>query len=157
MKLLKEKGEHEISEKGEHEIRITLIKVKARSIEVEVNLDAEKERKLKFQVSFFDAPLTDNTLLPDGHRFTITLKETNMKVNPHEATLNVIEFPAHYVTTVFFVNAVSLSPNHLIRHHESDTHQVWYEVISAFIYRIGIKPNETLHFLFLILIILCLI
>jgi len=94
-----EEGKYEQGEKGEHEIRITLIKVKARSIEVEVNLDAEKERKLKFQVSFFDAPLTDNTLLPDGHRFTITLKETNMKVNPHEATLNVIEFPAHYVTT----------------------------------------------------------
>ena len=58
-----------------------------------------ESRKRKFEVSYFDTPLTDNILLPDKHRFAITLKETNMKADPHEATLNVFEFPADYVTT----------------------------------------------------------
>ncbi len=95
-----EHGEnHTLSNEGEHEISIKLIKVKAHAIEVEVIIDAEKGRKREFEVSYFDEPLTDNTLLPDRHRFAITLKETNMKVDPHEATLSVFEFPADYVTT----------------------------------------------------------
>ena len=87
------------SNEGGHEIYVKLMKVTAYAIEVEVIIDTEKARKLKFEVSFFDAPLTDNTLLPDKHRFAITLKETNMKVHPHEATFSVFEFPADYVTT----------------------------------------------------------
>ncbi len=97
-----EDGEnHKHSNEGGHEIVITLIKVKAHTVdvEVEVMIDAEKARRMEFGVSFFDAPLTDNTLLPDRHRFAITLKETNMKADPHEATLSVFEFPADYVTT----------------------------------------------------------
>lgn len=95
-----EQGEnHTHSNEHGHEIHIKLKKVTTHAIEVEVIIDAEKARKLEFEVSFFDAPLTDNTLLPDRHRFAITLKETNMKVQPHEATLNVFEFPADYVTT----------------------------------------------------------
>ena len=78
-----------------------MIEVKAYAVEIEVIIDAKKpdSRKLEFEVSYFDAPLTDNTLLPDKDRFAITLKETNTKVHPHEATLNVFEFPAGYVTT----------------------------------------------------------
>ena len=93
-----ENGEnHTDGNEGGHVISIKLINVKALSIEIEVMIDEDTERKLKFEVSFFDAPLTDNTLLPDKHRFAITLKETNMKTQ--EATLNVFEFPADYVTT----------------------------------------------------------
>ncbi len=102
-----EQGNHEHGENNKrgddqpHDIIIKLIKVKEHAVEIEVIIDAEKpdSMKLEFEVSFFDAPLTDNTLLPDKHRFAITLKETNMSVQPYEATLSVFEFPADYVTT----------------------------------------------------------
>lgn len=98
-------GNHENGENrthsngGGHVISIKLLKVKALSIKIEVIIDDDTDRKLEFEVSFFDAPLTDNTLLPDKHRFAVTLKETNMKAQPYEATLSVFEFPADYVTT----------------------------------------------------------
>ncbi len=83
-----------------------MLQVEVHAIKVEVTIDAEKAkdqgetaRKLTFKVSFFDAPLTDNTLLPDRHRFAITLKDTDMTVYPYEATFSVFEFPADYVTT----------------------------------------------------------
>lgn len=100
-----EKGNHENgenhthrNEKG-HVIAIKLIKVKEIAIEIEVIIDNDKARMLEYKVSFFDAPLTDNTLLPDKHRFAVTLKETNMEAHPREATLSVFEFPADYITT----------------------------------------------------------
>ena len=59
----------------------------------------EDEPSDTFKVSYYDAPLTDNILLRDGHRFAITLKKTNTIDHPLTATLNVFEFPADYVTT----------------------------------------------------------
>ena len=102
-----DKGNHEQGENHKHgtgqghEIKIKLIEIREHVIEIEVIIDAGKinSRKLEFEVSFFDAPFTDNTLLPDKHRFAITLKKTNTKVHPHEATISVFEFPADYVTT----------------------------------------------------------
>lgn len=93
--------EHEHSQEGVHEINIKLIKVRAHAVEVELTIEPgnPESRKRKFEVSYFDAPLTDNILLPDRHRFAITLKETNMKARPRKATLNMFEFPAGYVTT----------------------------------------------------------
>ena len=93
--------EQEHSDENEHKIKIKLIKVRARSVEVQVtiNHEAAEARVIQFDVSYFDAPLTDNTLLPDKHRFSITLKETNIIEYPHKATLNVFEFPADFVTT----------------------------------------------------------
>lgn len=91
-------GEHVI-----HGISIKLMKVEKHNVRVKVKVifDVEKPDsvllKREFNVSYYDAPLTDNTLLPDKHRFAITLKETNMKTQ--EATLNVFEFPADFVTT----------------------------------------------------------
>ena len=94
---------HEHSEEPEnsHKIKIKLIKVRARSVEVQVtiNHDTAEARTIQFDVSYFDAPLTDNTLLPDKHRFAITLKDTNINKHPYKATLNVFEFPADFVTT----------------------------------------------------------
>ena len=102
-----EKGNHKHGENNEHgtdkphDIYIKLIKVKEHAVKIEVIIDAGKpdSMKLEFEVSFFDAPLTDNTLLRDKHRFAVTLKETNMKAQPYEATFSVFEFPADYVTT----------------------------------------------------------
>ena len=78
-----------------------MLKVEEHAIKVNVIIDAEKEQEmeLEFKVSFYDAPFTDNTLLPDKHRFAITLKKTNMESDPPEATFHVFEFPADYVTT----------------------------------------------------------
>jgi len=93
--------EQEHSDENEHKIKIKLIKVEARVVEVQVTIDPEsaESKPLGFDVSYFDAPLTDNTLLPDKHRFSITLKETNIIEYPYKATLNVFEFPADFVTT----------------------------------------------------------
>ena len=84
-----------------HRIHIELSEVREHAVDLEVTLYSEnaEPRKLGFEVSYFDAPLTDNTLFPDGHRFAITLKGTNIEGHHRTATLNVFEFPADYVTT----------------------------------------------------------
>lgn len=92
-------GNHKNVSDYSHVIKIKLLEVKENAVEIEVIINAENTEslRLEFEVSYFDAPLTDNTLLPDKHRFAITLKETNMKTQ--EATLNVFEFPADFITT----------------------------------------------------------
>lgn len=65
-----------------------------------------------FWVSYYDAPLTDNILLKDGHRFAIVLKEVNP--NSKEATLKLIHFPAHYVTTGYRPSIERV--NEMLRH-----------------------------------------
>ncbi len=84
-----------------HWIDIVLLRIQEHAVDLEVTLYVENHepRKLRFQVSYFDAPLTDNTLFPDKHRFAITLKETDIEGHHNQATLNVFEFPADYVTT----------------------------------------------------------
>jgi len=96
-----EEQAHSEEPENSHKIKIKLIKVRARSVEVQVtiNHDTAEARTIQFDVSYFDAPLTDNTLLPDKHRFSITLKDTNINKHPYKATLNVFEFPADFVTT----------------------------------------------------------
>ncbi len=96
-----EEQAHSEEPKTSHKIKIKLVKVRARSVEVRVTINYEtaEARTIQFEVSYFDAPLTDNTLLPDKHRFSITLKDTDINEHPHKATLNVFEFPADFVTT----------------------------------------------------------
>jgi len=48
-----------------------------------------------FVLSWFDLPLTDNTLLPDGNRFAFTLAAV---MKEREATLRIIWFPKDYIT-----------------------------------------------------------
>jgi len=48
-----------------------------------------------FVLTWFDLPLTDNTLLPDGNRFAFTLAAV---MKGKEATLRIIWFPKDYVT-----------------------------------------------------------
>jgi len=79
---------------GGHEVDITLKKVQARAVIVDVMIDRADQSE--YEVSYFDQPFTDNTLLPDGHRFAITLKDIDRE--KHKATLSVFEFPAHYLT-----------------------------------------------------------
>ena len=88
-------------EPTEHEISIKLLEVKKNEVRLELNLEPGNPRSepLRFRVSYFDAPLTDNTLFPDRHRFAITLKGTDMRNRPYTAKVNVFEFPADFVTT----------------------------------------------------------
>jgi hypothetical protein len=70
---------------------------------ISVNLTTNtKDEELKYQdlgynfvLSWFDLPLTDNTLLPDGNRFAFTLAAV---MKGREATLRIIWFPKDYVT-----------------------------------------------------------
>lgn len=81
-----------------HMIHVKLKKVRRRSVDLQLAIDSGTPgaRTRNFQVSYFDAPLTDNTLLPDGHRFAITLKDTRLGAQPG-ATLSLFEFAADYV------------------------------------------------------------
>lgn len=70
---------------------------------ISVNLTTNtKDEEQKYQdlaynfvLSWFDLPLTDNTLLPDGNRFAFTLAAV---MKGREATLRIIWFPKDYVT-----------------------------------------------------------
>src|SRR5262249_45889283 len=47
-----------------------------------------------FELGWFDFPMTDNTLLPDGNRFAFNL----VAVNGKAATVRLIWFPKNYFT-----------------------------------------------------------
>ena len=93
--------EHEASsEPGHrHRINIKLNQVRRDAVDLEVEIDSGTPQSTKrhFVVKYFDAPLTDNTLLPDKHRFAITLKDTDIDIHPHKATLHIFEFAEDYV------------------------------------------------------------
>ena len=50
----------------------------------------------RFTLTWFDLPLTDNTLLPDGNRFAVYLRIFSS--NPRNVTLAVMWFPKGYFT-----------------------------------------------------------
>ncbi|RMD86588.1 MAG: hypothetical protein D6813_14735 [Calditrichaeota bacterium] len=96
-----------------HKIKIILNKVESENaINVKLVIQpnhastnhnhVESQEPINFAVSYFDVPFTDNTILPDGHRISIILKEVcywNYKCPgvPKKAKLKIIEFPAHYI------------------------------------------------------------
>jgi len=49
-------------------------------------------------VSYFDSPLADNIIVPDGDRIAVTLKDVDLK-NSRCATIKIIHFPADFITT----------------------------------------------------------
>jgi len=59
-----------------------------------------------FQLSWFDLPFTDNTLLPDGNRFAVYLRlmqppypaKGNLPAFPGTLTVAVLWFPKGYFT-----------------------------------------------------------
>lgn len=50
-----------------------------------------------FKLSWFSFPMTDNTLLPDGNRFAMSLDNINMRTDK-SAVLRVVWFPKDYFT-----------------------------------------------------------
>ncbi len=56
----------------------------------------ESDTAYRFSLSWFDLPLTDNTLLPDGNRFAIYLRLISS--DPQKLTVVVVWFPKGYFT-----------------------------------------------------------
>jgi hypothetical protein len=79
-----------------HTVRVTLLHLESALVRVAAAIDSLPADT--FDVSYFDAPYTDNTLLPDHHRIALMLKRVELQ-RPARAFLNLIEFPAHFVTT----------------------------------------------------------
>jgi hypothetical protein len=52
----------------------------------------------RFHVSYFDTPLSSNFIMPDGDRIAIILEEINLGHKPNSARLDIVHFPADYVT-----------------------------------------------------------
>lgn len=50
----------------------------------------------EFSLNYYDSPFTDNTLLPGGHRFSLTLKNLNHK--QRWATVNHFKFPGDFIS-----------------------------------------------------------
>ena len=92
-----EEGVNGQEQKGVHEILVKLTEVREHDVKVSIDIDPENALfgEREFRVSYFDAPLTDNTLLPDGHRIAIVLRQ----IHGRRATLSVLEFRADYVPT----------------------------------------------------------
>ena len=69
------------------------------SVNLATNNPAEEQRyqdlTYNFVLTWYDLPLTDNTLLPDGNRFAFTLAAV---MKGKESTLRLIWFPKDYIT-----------------------------------------------------------
>jgi hypothetical protein len=69
------------------------------SVNLTTNTPAEQQRyqdlSYNFLLTWYDLPLTDNTLLPDGNRFSFTIAAV---MKGKGATLRLIWFPRDYVT-----------------------------------------------------------
>ena len=52
----------------------------------------------QFHVSYFDTPLSSNFMMPDGDRIAIILEEIDLVHKPNSARLDIVHFPADYVT-----------------------------------------------------------
>ena len=63
----------------------------------QVDIPLKVNNGYPFTVYYFDAPLTDNTLVPDGDRIAIVLDDIYTDGQP-VAVLNVIHFPADFIT-----------------------------------------------------------
>lgn len=58
--------------------------------------DRENRISSRFTLNYYDSPFTDNTLLPGGHRFALTLKDLDMKNK--WAFVNHFKFPSDFIT-----------------------------------------------------------
>lgn len=69
------------------------------SVNLSTNTPAEQLRyqdlSYNFVLTWYDLPLTDNTLLPDGNRFSFTIAAV---MKGKGATLRIVWFPKDYVT-----------------------------------------------------------
>ena len=88
---------------GEHPVDVTIsapdwenqtveVSLKIKSSAKEVSSDTTKN----FTLTWYDLPLTDNTLLSDGYRFALVLGDMDTKILPRTANLKFIWFPQNY-------------------------------------------------------------
>jgi hypothetical protein len=79
---------------GDLKLSLTLEEVGAERVKVRVQAVKDQSklqfRSVGFHVTFFDTPFMDSTILPDGHRFAVTLK--NVYPEKNAADLKIFEF-----------------------------------------------------------------
>lgn len=99
-------SEEETESMNEHVLRVTLIEVEEGRARVTVEINPERSDSdswkseywtSTFNLRYYDAPFTDNTLLPDGHRIALSL----WKTTDNTASLSLLEFPAHFITVAY--------------------------------------------------------
>ena len=83
---------------GQHQFFVTLTDLKEDHAKIKLrDPDGHHFNEIEFDVSYFDMPLTDNTMLQDGHRLAVTLKATGTAAGT--ADLKIFEFTHdNYVT-----------------------------------------------------------
>ncbi len=97
--------DHEEESDSMHVLVVTLDHVEEDHAEVTVEIIPGEPDSLwnseywtsTFDVRYYDAPFTDNTLLPDGHRIALSL----WKTTDSTASLTVVEFPADFITVAY--------------------------------------------------------
>lgn len=83
---------------GTHGLNIELIEIAEDRVKVRVKAAKPDElhfREIEFEVDYFDMPFMDNTKLPDGHRFSVTLK--GIDAAKKTAELKIFEFDHDYI------------------------------------------------------------
>ncbi len=99
-------NEHEEETDSMHVLLVTLREVEEGRARVKVEInpgkpDSDSWRSeywtSTFNLRYYDAPFTDNTLLPDGHRIALSL----WKTTDSTASLSVLEFPADFITVAY--------------------------------------------------------
>lgn len=99
-------SEEETHSMNEHVLVVTLEEVEEGRARVKVETnpglpDSDSWRSeywtSTFDVGYYDAPFTDNTLLPDGHRIALSLWKTTEST----ASVTVLEFPADFITVAY--------------------------------------------------------
>ncbi|HTJ51896.1 MAG TPA: hypothetical protein VL443_20690 [Cyclobacteriaceae bacterium] len=92
------------TEKEHVQIHLVSIQENKISITMSIRYNDERGRVIninnadQFNVSYFDTPFSSNFMMPDGHRLALILEEIDYTHNPHSARLDIVHFPADYVT-----------------------------------------------------------
>lgn len=86
---------------GDLKLRLSLLEVEEERVKVRVeavqNLSQIQFDAVEFHVSYFDTPFMDSTILPDGHRFAVTLK--NLHPGENAADLKIFEFSHDFLAS----------------------------------------------------------
>ncbi|HEV8284482.1 MAG TPA: hypothetical protein VGQ09_09235 [Chitinophagaceae bacterium] len=69
------------------------------AVQVQVKFKDDNEGLPPFIVGYYDTPYTDNILLPDGHRFSLILKNVNRDLKT--AKFKILEFPHDLIIAGF--------------------------------------------------------
>jgi|GEM_PF-2788695 hypothetical protein len=99
-------------DEGNEEFNIQLISIEKFHVSIKITFwcnDQNKERReirikngRPINLTYFDTPLTNNFVMPDGDRIAIVLNDIIIRDGiADSARLDVVHFPADYVTTGF--------------------------------------------------------